>query len=90
MDFDLQSFLSEMRAEMHEGFKASSAATTTIADDLKAHQIEDVTVAGETNVRLSALEGLHTSVRWVLRAVIGAGIVGFITIAFDVLRNHWR
>lgn len=87
MDFDLQSFLSEMRAEMHDGFKTSSAATASIADNLKAHQLEDASAIGETNVRLSQLEGLHASVRWVFRAIAGASIIAIVTALF---RNFWR
>ena len=90
MEFDLQQFLSEMRAEMHEGFTSSAIVVKAVADQLTTHQLDDVTIQGETNVRLSRLEGLHSSVRWVLRATIGAGIVGFTAAAFDFFRNHWR
>ena len=95
-DFNLQTFLSEMRAEQREslaelraeqreGFETITARAAHISDDLTDHELVDVRVAGEIATRLAALETLHGNVRWGIRSVIGAAIVAASTYIYHIL-----
>ncbi len=94
-DFNLQTFLSEMRAEqrasldsldrqMEAGFATISERASRISDDLADHELVDVRVAGEIATRLAALETLHDNVKWGIRSVVGAAIVAASTYVYHL------
>ncbi len=101
VEFNLQTFLSDMRSEHKEdcaailqemkmGFSGVHARASSIAEDLSEHTLADVRIAADTSQRFDRIEVFIRSAKWVVAAVAGAVIVGLVGAAFDVLANHWK
>lgn len=90
VNFNLQQFLSEMRSEMHEGFRVISVRAEHIAEDLATHKTEDIKMIALFDKRLTPLEGLRRDVRWIIATCIGAGLTSTVVLLFDVMRNHLK
>lgn len=86
--FNLQDFLSDMRKEMNDGFEKVDASAAKIREDLVAHELHDTEIAGKTDSRLKSLESAQENIKWAMRALAGAGIVGTVGILFDAFK-HW-
>jgi len=86
--FNLQSFLSEMREEMNDGFTKIESRAAKIREDLVAHELQDTELAGATEARLKALEKSHNNLVWAMRTLAGAGLVGTVTMLFEAFKTH--
>lgn len=86
VNFNLQSFLADMRNEMLDGFDRVHTVADTVRADLVSHEKLDLTIAAAVGARLTALEKLNDSVRWVLRTAVAALIVGVIGVLFAAFR----
>ncbi len=90
VNFNLQSFLSEMRGEMHDGFARLDATSTKVREDLVMHELEDVKFAEETKGQLASLHRLQDNVKWTLRAALGAAISGGVLLIINLIVSHWK
>lgn len=86
VQFNLQTFLSEMREEMHAGFARTEAATAQVRNDLAAHELVDVRTAAEHSAELKRLSGFQNSINWALKTIVGAVIVAAIGALVAALR----
>ena len=75
MEFDLQSFLHEMRDEQRADHAALSAKVDAITEVVRAHE-----------TRLTVVEGTRRTTRW----IVGACAVSAIGAAVDFLARKWK
>ena len=96
VQFNLQRYLEDMRrdqaeahrelsSKMDSGFKAITERASQIAEDLQEHEQADLTASGVLSTRLSNLEALHNTVRWLGRTAVGALIAGAITLVYKMV-----
>lgn len=83
-DFNIQQFLSDMRAETNEGFNTIRLRSEIIAANLVAHERADILVQVLVESRLKEIEKVAASVKWFVRV----GIVAIVTFLFDLLLYH--
>jgi len=99
VDFNIQQFLSEMRAEqqmahreiterVHDGFEALSSRATRIAEDLQDHERSDTIIAQAHIARLITVEDTVGAVKWLSKAALGAVIVGIVAFLFDLITRQ--
>lgn len=86
-DFNLQTYLSEMRAEAREDTRDVSDKVDTgfekIGLRLTAHEKDDLKMFGDQHERLKGLEDTHKNLKWLVRAAFMA----FIVFGFDMLAH---
>jgi len=100
IEFNVQTFLSEMRKELradHQrlvervdlGFSELTLTARAVRDELVNHTADDYRAAEALNQRLSPIENAmkksNDRVKWTLRTIIGALVVGAIDLMF-----HWK
>lgn len=99
MAFNIQEYLAEMRLEQQtahirltervdSGFTEVANRASKIANDLVAHEKKDEAALSDVTKALAPLKSLHGNIRWTLRAFIGAGIVAFVGLLFDLIHFH--
>ena len=88
VNFNLQSFLADMRGEMLDGFDKVHAVAAQVRVDLVEHEKSDLTTEGEIRTRLVTLELLHNSVRWALRTFIAALVIAAVGFVFSMLHTR--
>ncbi len=95
MDFNLQDYLRDMRAEARDdmqalmsrvdmGFHAVEVRSETIATELAIHAKDDAVTASRLDGRLKNIEDAKGALRWLGGAFV-VGVIGFIS---DLLVYH--
>lgn len=82
MDFNLQNFLSEMRAEQRDDNMTLTAKVDqgfqAVASSQKAHELSDQQMFSSFDKRLSTVENTRRTMRWlagsITVAALGAGV----------------
>lgn len=90
VDFNLQSFLSEMRAEMRDGFSDLTSQANQITMNLNSHEKVDIAALAAVNQKLSAVESFNSAVVKVLWTLCGGVVLGVVGVVFDFVKNHIR
>lgn len=85
VDFDLQQFLAEMRAEMHDGFDRLDAVASQVRTDLVSHEKADLMVSAEMGARLDEMQKFTSGFWWTLRTIIAALVVAGTGLIFAAL-----
>ena len=85
VNFNLQQFLSEMRAEMLTGFDRLDATAIQVRQDLVEHEMADLQVGAEVNRKLDEISRFRASVLWTIRTIVAALIVAGVGFLFTLL-----
>ena len=85
-EFDLQTFLSEMRQEQNDSHRNLAAKMDSINTEL-TRQIDDVVETQFAHhTRIALVENFRRTARWVIATLI----VGVVTGAVDLIVNHFK
>lgn len=83
MEFDLQTFLMDMKRELKEDNTRIEgkidSCLMTVADHETRVSIMEATPPGDHEARLIKIEGVVKVSRWLVGTAIGAGIAGLVT-----------
>lgn len=87
-DFNLQSWLQEMRQEQREDYQLLSRKVddgfSTVHQSLSNHKVETTQALGEVDKRLVIVENTRRAFRWAMGTMFAAGVTGL----FDLVVNH--
>jgi hypothetical protein len=85
VEFDIQTFLRDMRVEVSTGFASITERAEKIADALATHEKTDLVVQAALSGRLASVESMAANMKWFTRVGIGA----FVVFVADLILHHY-